>query len=275
MWLTAEQSNSSLIVDDAVMLKIFRRVTAGHHPEAEMGRYLTQHGFANSPLLLGEVVRIDEQGTRHSLAVAQSFIRNQGDAWAWTLEPVQHAPSRISPRTRPRSEARADDVEDYNTFAATIGRQLAAMHTILAQPTEDDAFRPRTAAAKDVAQWKTRARGLLNGRLRHHRRPMRPGSIEADGTAAASLLAAATRALLEAMDRMADTGLGSLVSRIHGDFHLGQVLVASGDAYIIDFEGEPAARWRSDAPRRARCATSPACCARSTTPSPTRAIPRS
>ena len=55
MWLSAEQSNSSLIVDDAVMLKIFRRISPGEHPEAEMGRYLTAHGFANSPPLLGEV----------------------------------------------------------------------------------------------------------------------------------------------------------------------------------------------------------------------------
>ena len=62
------------------MLKIFRKVAAGHHPEAEMGRYLTAHGFMNSPLLLGEVVRVDPEGQEHSLAVAQSFIRNQGDA---------------------------------------------------------------------------------------------------------------------------------------------------------------------------------------------------
>jgi maltose alpha-D-glucosyltransferase/alpha-amylase len=236
MWLTAEQSNSSLIVDDAVMLKIFRRVSAGHHPEAEMGRYLTQHGFANLPLLLGEVVRIDEQGERHSLAVAQSFIRNQGDAWAWTLSQFSRALEDLATH-QAASDARADDVEDYNTFAATIGRQLATMHTILAQPTEDQAFRPRTAGAEDIAQWKARARGLLNGAF-----DIVAGrstwEVEADGTAAATLVAQREQ-LLEAMDRLADTGLGSLVSRIHGDFHLGQVLVASGDAYIIDFEGEP------------------------------------
>ena len=61
MWLTAEQSNSSLIVDDAVMLKIFRRISTGEHPEAEMSRYLTAHNFANAPALLGEVSRIDRR----------------------------------------------------------------------------------------------------------------------------------------------------------------------------------------------------------------------
>src|SRR5262249_45369665 len=88
------------------------------------------------------------------------------------------------------------------------------------------------------ARWKARARGLLNdafdiiaGRA--------SWDIEADGTAAASLLAQKA-ALFEAMDRLADTALGSVVCRIHGDFQLGQVLVATGDAYILDFEGEPA-----------------------------------
>src|SRR5206468_12268889 len=116
------------------------------------------------------------------------------------------------------SDARADDVEDYNTFAATIGRQLATMHTILAQPTEDEAFRPRVATAEDVSQWKARDRGLVNdafdiiaGRTSR--------DVEADDTAATALTAQREQ-LLKAMDRMADSGLGSLVSRIHGDFHL-------------------------------------------------------
>jgi maltose alpha-D-glucosyltransferase/alpha-amylase len=236
MWLTAEQSNSSLIVDDAVMLKIFRRVSPGHHPEAEMGRYLTRHGFTNSPLLLGEVVRIDEQGERHSLAVAQSFIRNQGDAWAWTLSQFTRTLEDLATHDA-ASGARADDVEDYNTFAATIGRQLAAMHGILAQPTEDEAFLPRTASAEDVAQWKARARGLVNQAfdvISSHA----TWDVEADGIAAAALTEQ-RQPLLEALEHMADTAIGSLVTRIHGDFHLGQVLVATGDAYIIDFEGEP------------------------------------
>src|SRR6185436_17951826 len=77
MWLTAEQSNSSLVVDDSVVLKIFRRISPGEHPEAEMSRYLTERGFANAPPLLGEVCHVDKKGERYSLAVAQGFVRNQ------------------------------------------------------------------------------------------------------------------------------------------------------------------------------------------------------
>src|SRR5205807_3786153 len=62
LWLTAEQSNSSLIVDDAVMLKIFRKVSPGLHPEAEMSRYLTAQGFCNAPAMLGEIVRTTDNG---------------------------------------------------------------------------------------------------------------------------------------------------------------------------------------------------------------------
>src|SRR5262249_43618004 len=129
MWLSAEQSNSSLTVDDVVMLKIFRRVTTGHHPEPEMSRYLTRQGFANAPPRLGEGVGMDDKGHRHSLAVAQRFIRNQGDAWTWTLSQFTRTLDNLA-TDEATSEARADDVEDYNTFAATIGRQLATMHTV-------------------------------------------------------------------------------------------------------------------------------------------------
>jgi len=246
LWLTAEQSNSSLIVDDAVMLKIFRKVTAGAHPEAEMGRYLTAHGFANSPLLLGEVTRIDKDGESHSLAVAQSFIRNQGDAWAWTLSQFKRAVDDLASHEA-SVEARADNVEDYQTFAATIGRQLAAMHQVLARDTDEEAFKPRKATKEDVARWVERALSLL-GEAFDIIAALKPGENESDDTAIAALTGNRA-ALTEALESLARTGTGGLMTRVHGDFHLGQVLVASGDAYIIDFEGEPA---RPLAERRAK-----------------------
>ena len=87
--LSAEQSNSSLIVGERVVLKVIRKVLAGRHPEAEMTGYLTERGFSNIAPLLGEVVRFDDAGTPHTIMLAQGFVHNQGDAWSWTLDYVK------------------------------------------------------------------------------------------------------------------------------------------------------------------------------------------
>jgi maltose alpha-D-glucosyltransferase/alpha-amylase len=244
MWLSAEQSNSSLIVDDAVMLKIFRRISTGEHPEAEMSRYLTAHNFSNSPALLGEVSRIDADGQRHALAVAQAFVRNQGDAWTWALNQVNRAFDATTSREA-SAESRGDDIRDYHALAAAIGRQLGTMHTVLAQPTDDPAFAPRAAGREDVEAWIERAMELMSGAFEAiaARRDWDNEAVEADARA----LLANREALERTLRRLGESGEGTLMTRIHGDFHLGQVLVASADAYIIDFEGEPA---RSLAERR-------------------------
>lgn len=237
MWLSAEQSNSSLIVDEAVMLKMFRRLQPGEHPEAEMSRYLTAHDYANAPALLGEVTRIGADGTRHALAVAQAFVRNQGDAWTWTLNQFNRALDDMT-RREATADARDDDIEDYHAFAGTIGRQLGLMHQVLAQPTGDPAFAPRLAGAEDVAEWIERAGGLLEQALDI---AVARRDWESETAARhAAFLAEHRDRFARALQALAGTGRGAVMTRIHGDFHLGQVLIVSADAYIIDFEGEPA-----------------------------------
>jgi len=245
-WLSAEQSNSSLIVGDAVMLKIFRRISGGPHPEAEMGRYLTQHGFANAPPLLGEIARVGPDGTRFSLAIAQGFVHNQGDAWSWLLDQLLRA---LDDLTAPAlaDDAEAGHMSDYEVLAARIGQRLGDLHVVLARPSEDPAFAPATATAQDVARWREHTQARLEaafGVITERKKWDRP-----DDEARAAALQKSRQALLAALHDLAQAGAGSLTSRIHGDFHLGQVLVVSGDVYIIDFEGEPA---RPLAERRAK-----------------------
>jgi len=246
LWLTAEQSNSSMIVDDAVMLKIFRRVAPGAHPEAEMSRYLTSHGFSNSPLMLGEVRRIDENGNSRSLAVAQSFVRNQGDGWSWTLDQFKRALVDFATHGE-APQARRDAIEDYLAFAGMVGMRLAQMHALLAQPTDDEAFAPAKATAEDVARWIAEGQARLDAAFDAIAQ-RKSGESPADD-AVAEELAGAREALRDALAGCMRSGEGSVVCRIHGDFHLGQILVATGDAYIIDFEGEPG---RPLAERRAK-----------------------
>jgi len=246
LWLTAEQSNSSLIVDDAVMLKIFRKVSPGEHPEAEMGRYLTAQGFVHAPSMLGEVVRITNTGVRHSLAVAQAFVRNQGDAWSWTLDRFNRALDDLALR-EDGGEARADDIADYTAIAAAIGKRLGEMHAVLARASDDPAFAPEAATAKEVAGWTARALTLLErafGLLKKHT-VWDNETVEAQ----AKRLLSQQEPLTQELTRLAKAGAGTAMTRIHGDFHLGQVLVTSGDVYIIDFEGEPG---RPLAERRAK-----------------------
>ncbi|HKN09594.1 MAG TPA: maltose alpha-D-glucosyltransferase [Pseudomonadota bacterium] len=244
-WLSAEQSNSSLIVGDAVVLKLFRRMSAGEHPEAEMGRYLTAAGFAHAPPLLGEVVRVSADGTPFALAVAQGFVRNQGDAWAWMLDQLTRAIDTLGTQGFSDS-SQADLLSDCESVATAIGRRLGEMHMMLARPTSETAFAPQIASAGQAVEWGRATQERLQAAL--DTVAARAGWERPEDQERAAELLHLRKELAAAVRKLAQSAEGSAMTRIHGDFHLGQVLVTSGDAYIIDFEGEPA---RALAERRA------------------------
>ncbi len=248
-WIAAEQSNSSLTVGDAVMLKIYRRISAGEHPEAEMGRYLTAQGFGHAPPLLGDVVRVAADGTPSTLAVALGFVRNEGDAWSWILDHLTRALDGLAPAEGADASG-ADLLADCKAVVAAIGRRLGEMHAILAGETSEPAFAPKIAEPKDVAKWVEKTEERLEAAFAAIAR-LQNWEREQDRERASTLMSQ-RESIVAAVRSLAKSGAGTLMTRIHGDFHLGQVLVASGDAYIIDFEGEPAA---SIAERRAK--TSP------------------
>jgi maltose alpha-D-glucosyltransferase/alpha-amylase len=237
--LSAEQSNSSLIIGDFAVFKLVRRVFPGIHPEGEMGRYLTERGFANTAPLFGEVTRYDREGTPHTMVLVQGFIRNQGDGWGWTLDylsRVLNSAAVVDP------DAQIDDIADalagYGNFAAAIGKRLGELHTILAAPTDNPAFAPEKATSADGAAWAEAVRTQLEAAL------AALGAVadwpDEESREAAAQVKEQRAALNKAIDRLAKAAAGTVKTRTHGDFHLGQVLVSSGDAYIIDFEGEPA-----------------------------------
>jgi maltose alpha-D-glucosyltransferase/alpha-amylase len=233
IWISAEQSNSSVIVGDVAIIKMFRRLTDGPHPEAEMGRYLTENGFANTPALLGEVVRVEPDGTRHALAIAQAFVRNQGDAWGWTLELLLRGLSDITGGDESAAEDAANH-SDYVRFAALLGQRIAEMHLVLAQPSSNSDFVPVSGTSETVADFTERVLGQLEAAYRTldtdeaAEHPDRPAMLRA------------RQALFTRLPILAKAAQGATLTRIHGDMHLGQVLVCNGDVMIIDFEGEPA-----------------------------------
>ncbi|CAH2605008.1 Trehalose synthase [Rhodovastum atsumiense] len=235
--LSAEQSNSSLILGDVLVLKILRHVAAGVHPEGEMTRVLTERGFGNTAPLLGEVVRVAADGTPHTLMLAQAFVRNQGDGWGWTLDFLARTVEEIAV-TGHETEAEYDAFATYASFAAAMGRRLAEMHAVLAEPTEDPDFAPEEADAAILESWAEGAIEQIDLML-DILRGRGDWPDEATRQLASGVIARAD-GLREAVHWLTQAGLGGLRTRVHGDFHLGQVLVVSGDAYIIDFEGEPA-----------------------------------
>ena len=235
--LSAEQSNSSLILGDAVVLKIIRRVADGIHPETEMTGYLTERGFANTAALYGEVVRRSTDGTPHTLMLAQAFVRNQGDGWSWTLDFLARAVEEIAV-TAGESEDEEDVFAEYAGFAAAVGKRLGELHAVLSQPSDRPEFAPEEADEAILRGWADSASEQLDMAFTLLR-DMDTWPDEQTRALADSLLSKA-ESLHASARRLAREGAGALQTRVHGDFHLGQVLVVQGDAYIIDFEGEPA-----------------------------------
>jgi maltose alpha-D-glucosyltransferase/alpha-amylase len=233
-WLSAEQSNSSVIIDHKLMLKLFRRLAPGRHPEAEMTRVLTERGFANAPALLGEIVHVPVEGAEEVMAVVQAFIPGEGNAWEWTASYLGRALDEMA-----RADAELHDLlVIYENFSRSLGRRLGEMHAVLAQDSDDEAFRPIRADEAQVQRWQKRVVARVEtafANLQSHRDTLPPEEQEMVDQALSR-----REALLGVVARLCGEGRGSLLHRVHGDFHLGQVLVATGDVMIIDFEGEPA-----------------------------------
>jgi maltose alpha-D-glucosyltransferase / alpha-amylase len=232
--LTVERSHSALVFGEAVVLKLVRRLHPGPHPQAEMTARLASLGYAACAPLLGEVARIGADGTPTTLMLVEGFLRNQGEGWGWTLDWLARAVDEAAlTDTLPE-----DPFAGYLAFATAIGRRLGELHAALARPTDDPAFAPETATAADRGAWSRGAIAQLAGAFDLLAQP-RDWPDAAAAELARSLLAR-RGALEEAARDLAQSAEGALKTRVHGDFHLGQVLVVQGDAVIVDFEGEPA-----------------------------------
>jgi maltose alpha-D-glucosyltransferase/alpha-amylase len=223
-----------VIIDHKVMLKLFRRLAPGRHPEAEMSRLLTERGFRNAPALLGEIVHVPAGGEEEVMAVVQAFIPGEGDAWEWTAAYLGRALDEMS-----REDV---DLESqlalYESFSRMLGQRLGEMHVVLAQPSQDPAFAPEPADAGQVERWQHRIRNRVEAACANLEKAA--SSLPPEEQAMAEAIVSRRADLFDIVDRLCRAGEGSLLHRVHGDFHLGQVLVASGDVMIIDFEGEPA-----------------------------------
>jgi len=237
-WIAAEQSNSTMIIGRAAVLKLLRHVSPGIHPDAEMVRYLADNGFANVPPMLGTVTRV-ANGEETLLMMAQAFVYNQGDGWQWTLGSLERLGSDTD-----------SSFSNYANFAANLGSRLAEMHVVLARETDDPDFAPEKMSLEDADKLGGRIKGEVDKALGR----LREAQLDGEGANQAQYLFENRDRLMEQISRVARSAEGQMRTRIHGDLHLGQVLVAGNDVMIIDFEGEPtrplAERRGKDLPAR-------------------------
>jgi maltose alpha-D-glucosyltransferase/alpha-amylase len=251
---TAEQSNNSVVYGERLILKLFRRVEEGVNPELEIGRFLTEHTtFSQIAPLAGALEYRPDRGEPLSVAVLQGYIPNQGDAWSYTQSTLaaflKAAEARADgdPPLLPRSLllTTVGDLPDlaqqvigaYLDAARLLGRRTAELHAALASDPTDPNFAPERMSAQDqrsayqsISQVATRAMELL--RTLQNRLP---ADAKEDAKQVLELEPQIGHLLRTFLQRKVTTTR----IRVHGDYHLGQVLYTGSDFVIIDFEGEP------------------------------------
>ncbi|MBS7420813.1 maltose alpha-D-glucosyltransferase [Pseudomonas syringae] len=237
-YLSAEQSNSSVVVGSSLVLKLIRKVSAGTHPELEMGAFLTQAGFKNISPLLGSLVRVGNDGQPNLLMIAQGYLSNQGDAWEWTQNNLERAVRDELAHGVSGQEQHYNALLELADFSRSLGQRLGEMHQILASPTDNADFAVEVTSSQD-----SKASGAsVNAQLERALQLLeqRMGELEKDDQQLVKDLLAQRKQIRQRVEGLAKRSAGGLRIRVHGDLHLGQVLVVKGDAYLIDFEGEPA-----------------------------------
>jgi maltose alpha-D-glucosyltransferase/alpha-amylase len=202
-----EQSNTSVVIGEAFMLKHFRKLADGVNPEAEVTRFLTEHtAFRHTPRLAGHLEYRDARGGTTTLAVLQALVPDAVDGWQWVLARLREP----------------DGAAVAVTALRRLGECTGELHRALASDAGDAAFAPEPITVADVAAWAEAVAGQLaaaRAALHGERVAVEPAAVRG--------------------------GLAHLVGRQkirhHGDFHLGQTLYrpTASDWMIIDFEGEP------------------------------------
>jgi maltokinase len=217
--LSAEQSNTSVVFDDRVIVKLIRKLEHGTNPELEIGAFLARRKFAATPQLLGAVSL--EGKFEATVAVAHRFVHAESDGWSYVVGAFR--------KERVPSAALLEELRQ-------LGARVGELHAALAGGPSDPAFAPQPIARGDLERWTS---ALL---------------ADVDRTCALASgavpeLAARRPVLAERARRLLALAPSGLRIRQHGDLHLGQVLRSAGQWLIFDFEGEPA---RTLAERRER-----------------------
>jgi maltose alpha-D-glucosyltransferase / alpha-amylase len=254
----AEQSNTAVIYEKTFFLKMYRRMEEGIHPELEIGRYLSDRIRFPHVAPLAGVLEYRRSGSEPiSLALLQGYVASQGDAWVFTFSEVKQFVDRVlAYREEAKDGSKPAPVPEpvpghpelppqlvemmtgfYSEMVALLGKRTAEFHLGLTMPTEDAAFSPEPFALlyqRSLLQsMRTRARKVFDllrrslPKLSETLRPEAEALIEREAE------------IFAVMQKLVSHKFSATKTRVHGDYHLGQILFTGNDFIIIDFEGEP------------------------------------
>ena len=218
--LGADQSNTSTVLGERLLLKAYRRVTPGLNPDLELIAYLAEErGLRIVPALAGSAEYVGRDGTVATLAMLQELIPDAEDAYETTAERLTDwivAPGVVA-------------LEYATEDAAELGQVLAELHSALADPGDVEAFAPRQAERDDLRAWRAFGESRLSAAT----------DLLADHPDVGGDLRAWTPAVQARLAALEDLTELPVLTRIHGDLHLGQILRTPEGFVLVDFEGEP------------------------------------
>ncbi|HEY5035763.1 MAG TPA: putative maltokinase, partial [Chthoniobacterales bacterium] len=245
--LNAEQSNSSMLFDNRFFLKLYRKLEDGVNPDVEVTRFLTERRhFNHVPAFVGSIEYRRAKAEPTVVALLQTAVPNEGDAWAVMLDAVGRYYERVLERKADLQSAAAAPGPllgelvggVYPDKARLIGQRTGEMHLALAAEPEDKVFAPEpfNAMAQRSVYQSMRASlrktfALLQKKVSELPEAFRAEAVEVLG---------AEKQILAQEQRILQHHADAAKIRIHGDYHLGQVLYTGKDFVILDFEGEPA-----------------------------------
>jgi maltokinase len=206
----AEQSNTSIVFDDALVLKAFRRLEAGDNPELEMLRFLSRRGFPNVAEL-GGWYQYEGELMDATLGVVQRFVPGARDGWELALDELGSDPEGFVARLR------------------DLGAVIGAMHTTLASDPGDPAFAPEGASDESLS--------LLTATVDEE---IERVFLDLPQTEAVAPIAGRGAEARDRLQLLSHVGARGKLIRHHGDLHLGQTMLGEDGWVILDFEGEPA-----------------------------------
>jgi maltose alpha-D-glucosyltransferase/alpha-amylase len=253
--LAEELSNSTLLYGDVAVLKLFRKVDGGAHPELAIGDFLTRRRFRHAPALLGSLEYQRRRSAPVALAVLQRFVPNDGDAWQYTLRllrdygrgaedfPADGSQLSLSPSALlAASEADLpplahDRLQSYLPAVRRLGQRTAELHRTLGTASGQSSLAPEPFSPLYQRSSYQSLRGLACAVIEalRERLPRLPSALRPDAEA----VIAAQDGLLTRLRRLLDRKLTATRIACHGNYHLQQVLCTGDDFTIIDFEGEP------------------------------------